>query len=86
MRLTLWEGNTLSIDGTHVGSVAQRSEGTRVCLSNGDALALPENRYMLSAKNGNYPLPGRKQFNADVIMALGRAGWLKEKGKLKEME
>lgn len=82
MKLTLWAGNTLSLDGTHVGSVFQRAEGTRVCLANGAALALPENRYVLSMQDDYGAYPGRRQFSVDVIMALGKAGWLKEKGKL----
>lgn len=82
MKLTLWAGNTLSLDGTHVGSVSQRAEGTRVCLADGAALALPENRYALSTDNGAGAYPGKRQFNVDLIMALGKAGWLKEKGKL----
>lgn len=82
MELTLWADNTLSLNGTHVGSVNQKTGGTRVCMADGSALALPENRYVLSMQEGSGAYPGSRQFKVDVIMALGKAGWLKEKGKL----
>ena len=69
--ITIYANNTIEINGRTVASVAQTAEGTRVYrLADGRAINLPSNVYSLAADKPASGVPGRSEFERDLIAAL----------------
>lgn len=71
MSIVIYTNGKISINGADTGlSVSQTKDGTLLIKANGEAVQLPQNRYALSCSKPASGVPGRDEFERDLLNIL----------------
>lgn len=71
MSIVIYTNGNISINGADTGlSVSQTKDGTLLFKANGEAVQLPHNRYALSCSSPASGVPGRVEFERDLLNIL----------------